>query len=110
MRKRLVQLHGTKQEHKTDADWAMRLVRKHLSRATEALNEGSCTVAYINILDMWHALGRVASNSHWAGGTPFEPTSEIENMAQEFTTRCLRDEPVSHSLAGRHRRRKKARR
>lgn len=100
-------LRGTKSQHKSVAEGHMYEARKHLASATKAIKEGSCTIAYMKIADMWHALGRADANGRWAGGTPWEPTSEIQELGYQFSTYCLRDTPVVLDGATRSRRRSK---
>jgi hypothetical protein len=97
-------LRGTKTAHKQAAEQAMGEVRRKIGMATKAIREGSCTKAYMNVVEMWQALGRVEADGRWAGGTPWEPTTEIQELGYQFSQRCLRDAPAT--LSGRRPRRR----
>lgn len=88
-------LRGAKAAHREAAEQNMREVRYRLGRAMEAIKKGNCTAAYTNVLDMWHALGQARANGYWAGGTPWEPTTDIEELGYQFSQRCVRDEPIT---------------
>lgn len=98
-------LRGTKAAHKQAAEQHMREVRHRLDRAMQAIKEGSCTKAYMNVVEMWEALGRVEADGKWAGGTPWKPATDIQELGFQFSQRCLRDEPATLSGARRSRRR-----
>lgn len=65
----------------------MATVQTKLDAARTALAGGRCTVAYMNILEMWEARG--ASDAHGR-----------ETVAHDFTTRCLRDTATPGRLGG----------
>lgn len=96
-------LRGNKIEHRQAADAAMQEVQRKIEMARGAIKEGSCTRAYMNVVEMWEALGRSDANGRWAGRTSWQPMTEIQELGYEFSTRCLRDAPIV--LEGRRRRR-----
>jgi hypothetical protein len=98
-------LRGTKTAHKHAAEREMREARRRLDSAMKAIKEGSCTKAYMNVVEMWQALGRVEADGRWAGGTPWVPASEIQELGYQFSTRCLRDTPMMLGARPRRRRR-----
>jgi hypothetical protein len=76
--------------------------RSRFRGAKKALGAGKCTTAYMNILEGWEALGKSDAHGHEAGQTAWKPTSDIQEIGHQFTTKCLRDEPTQ--LSGRRRR------
>jgi len=97
-------LQGTKAQHKNVAALLMDRTHSKMEAALKAVDEGRCTVAYMNIVEMWEARGESNANGRWAGGTAPFNTTDAQELGYKFTTRCLRDTPT---IMGASRRRKR---
>jgi hypothetical protein len=96
------QLRGTKAHHRQNADDNMQMATAAVRDAMQAIKEGNCTKAYMRVVNMWEAMGRADAHGHEAGQTAWLPVTEIQELGYQFSTRCLRDEPLT--LGARRRR------
>jgi hypothetical protein len=102
-------LGASKASHKQFAVHDMQEARRRLEAASKAVKAGKCTTAYMNVVEMWHALGRAQAEGERAGSTASKPSSDIEELGYQFSTLCLRDTPaVLDGAKRRPRRRKRA--
>lgn len=99
-------LAGSKKHHADQRDAQMGVLKQRLAAATAALARGSCVSAYTNILDLWEARGASEAHGREVGSTAWFPQTQVVDLAYAFTTKCLRNEPVSLEGARRRRRRR----
>ncbi len=81
------------------ATYYMKDAQRLRKEALKAIKEGSCTKAYLNVVEMWNSIGRSEVSGREAGKPVWRPTSEIADLGYEFSTKCLRDTPSTLSGA-----------
>jgi hypothetical protein len=99
-------LQGTKAQHKKTSQLLMDQAHNKMKQAQKAIDDGRCTVAYMNVVELWEKIGESNANGYWAGQTALFNQTDMRELGYEFSTKCLRDTPTMMGRGRKTRKRK----